>query len=216
MNVEAAREYYALEEIQKVNALKRKRLLTELDELDGPQKRVKASSVNMTLTMATVEKRMLDMDMMRLECRYSASVSREFTKRGAMDLKIAIAQMEAAMLERLETSLAGFRGVEYVASDKLKGKYTLMSKLQEELRQMPYARPLSAIPALTLPVAYHPPNKKLCLETGSLNADIWHHLLNSCFIRDRATLRTLRLCSISHAILIHSLSPEITGYYFCT
>lgn len=216
MDVEAAREYYTLEETQKVNALKRKRLLTELDELDGPQKRVKTSSVNMALTVATFEKRMIDLDMMHLEHRHSASVSREFTKRGAMGLKIALVQMEAAVLDRLESSLAGFRGVEYVASDKLKGKYTLISKLEEELRQMPYARPLNVIPALTLPVAYHPPNKKLCLETGSLNADIWHHLLFSCFIRDRATLRTLRLCNVSLAILIHSLSPEITGYYFCT
>jgi hypothetical protein len=218
MNVDGAREYYALEYIQKLNCLKRKRLLEELeteDENDDRlRKRVKEARVKMSLDIVVFEKNIIDLNMLHLENKYNVRVSLEFMKRRTLGLKVGCLQMEGAVLERLEYTFAIFQEIEYVMSDKLQEKYIAMANLNEELRLMPYARPLNVIPATTISLSYHPHQEKLCFETGTLNADIWRHNLFSSL--DRAALRSLRQCNVSFAILVHSLPPEITGYYFCT
>ena len=216
MNVDGAREYYALEEIQKVNCLKRKRLLEELETEDenGDRlcKRAKEARIKMSLDIVVSEKKMIDLNMIHLENRYSIKVSIEFMKRRSLGLKVMCLQMEVAVLERLESTFAVFQDIEYLMSDKLQEKYIAMANLEEELRLMPYARPLNVIPAITIPLSYHPHQANLFFEPGILDADVWHNILSSL---DRPTLRSLRKCNVSFAILVHSLPPAITGYHFC-
>ena len=95
----------------------------------------------------------------------------------------------------------------------LSSEYTELGAIEERLKQLPCIRPLTVIPATTIPFSYHPHRKQLCLETGLLNSDVWYHILSSL---DRATLRSLRLCNISFAIIIHDMPPETIGYKFCT
>ena len=95
-----------------------------------------------------------------------------------------------------------------------------IAMLQEEVAAMtferdtlPLERCLFSIPHRTLPVAYHPHRTNLCLETGSILPDVWQYILHEQ-IKCRATLRLLRLVSVSFAIMLHSMDPCVTGYIF--
>jgi len=76
---------------------------------------------------------------------------------------------------------------------------------------LPLKRCLFGIPHRTLPLAYHPHAAKLCLDTGSVLSDVWQHTLSK-YVQCRATLRLLRLVSVSFAIIVHSMHPSVTGY----
>ena len=98
-------------------------------------------------------------------------------------------------------------------SDRIQEKINYLLALREENYRMPYARPFFVVPITTLPFAFRIEHRYL--TTGTIHADIWQYLLSSYKIENRATLRVLRLCCISMAIIVHNVSPAITGYFFC-
>lgn len=208
--------YYALEEIQKENQQKRKRLLYEFDRLeknkrggdDGLKNRIKRMKIKMTLDTMAIEKNELDSSIERLADKYDSRISSGFGTGLIFPLKLL-------MVEQLKMTI-----VIYESTNQNGNKDALLidakTELANHLKELDlyaHPRPISTIPAIILPLVVHPGKSNLCLETGLLNADIWRNLL---FSLDRASLRTLRLCNVSLAILVHSLPSENTGYYFCT
>lgn len=207
--------YYALEEVQKENQQKRKRLLYEFDKLeknkygdDGLKNRIKRMKVKMALDTVAIEKNEIDSNIERLADKYDSRISDGFGPGFIFELKRLLAEQLKITISLYEsTNRNGNKDARII-----NGK-TELTNLQKELDLFAHPRPISTIPAITLPLAVHPGKSNLCLETGLLHADIWRNLL---FFLNRVSLRHLRLCNVSLAILVHSLPGENTGYYFCT
>lgn len=212
MEIEVAREYYALSETQKSIHMKKKRLLSEIDGLDERHEREDKRAKRLSMQIA-------DCDMEEIGC-HAATV--KLKSKYKWQHKSAIEDYRMKLMRkvaRIDTQVIVHqkrrqRLYFYVGNIDL---YTIRKQakqkgLKTELYNLPYARSLFVIPAITLPLPFHPNRQNLCFETGILDADIWHNVLSSL---DRSTLRSLRLCNISFAILVHSLPPAITGYHFC-
>lgn len=207
--------YYALEEVQKENQLKRKRLLYEFDKLeknkrgdDGLKNRIKRMKVKMALDTVAIEKNEIDSNIERLADKYDSRISNDFGPGLIFELKrLLVDQIKMTISIRESTNRNGNKDALIIESK------TELVNLQKELQLYAHPRPISTIPTITLPLAVHPGKSNLCLQTGLLNADIWRNLL---FFLDRVSLRRLRLCNVSLAILVHGLPSENTGYYFRT
>lgn len=204
--MEVAREYYELTEKRKSLYIKRKRLESEREELKTKRtgKRARLASIKSELEDVAVTDQEAYFALVRFKNKYSGVKSpyeeiRERVKHLIEIQRLRIDFLLSANHLPLLIELSD-------ASD-------MLASLIQEVNRLPHGRPLFVIPAVTLPLSMHPEHDRICLHTGTLNADIWHHIL---YTQNRATLRQLRLCCISLAILVHSMPPMHTGYLFCT
>lgn len=217
MEIEVAREYYALTEVQKSIRIKKKRLLSEIHTFDRQynreDKRAKRIDLQMAMNSCEKDERQGYMAMAELKNKYewhgvpSIAQYRNTLKKKVDKIYAELVIHKQWCRRQFPYSI---KNDKYAIKKEAKAE-----KLRAELYNLPHARPLFVVPAITLPLLFNPTREKLVLETGSLNADIWHFLLSSHFLVDRPTLRAMRLSCVSMAILVHGMLPEITGYFFC-
>lgn len=201
MEKEVAKEYYELTKLRKETILKRKRLQYEHDtQCDGPVKRM---TLVMALNMNHEEERQNCLAMARLKEKYEWKGDISGVQEFRRNAKEKIAKTRKLLQQDWRRSRE--------ANEKLNRKISYYATI---LRDIPMARPLFAIPAVTLPLAFHPNVEKLYLDTGALHADIWREVIRF-YYGDFATLRILRLTCVSMAIVIHSLPAAVTHFYFC-
>jgi hypothetical protein len=223
--MEVIRVYHELTEKRELVSCKRKRLESELDELKNSRKCAKRICIKNQLDelMASDQEAYLELARLKMQemsrlsdengiiTTYEASRSRLFSRIGWQQYSIQLLQEAMDHFVRR----GGDEQVFLCVSDRIHEKITYLLALWEEEYRMPYARPFFVVPITTLPFAFHPNVNHRSLTTGTIHADIWQHLLSSHKIENRATLRVLRLCCISMAILVHSMPSELTGYLIC-
>lgn len=217
MEIEVAREYYALTEAQKSIRMKKKRLLSEIHTFDREynreDKRAKRIDLQMAINSFEKEEREGYMAMAELKDKYEwHGVPSIAQYRNALKKKVDRIYAKMVLHKQWRQRQLPYNGKSDQYTIKKEAK---VEKLRAELYNLPHARPLFVVPAITLPLLFNPTREKLVLETGSLNADIWQFLLSSHFLVDRPTLRAMRLSCVSMAILVHGMLPEIIGYFFC-
>lgn len=236
MEVEAAYEYFSVQERRQKQREKKKRLYSEIDDAgdllvyahkrskQDPHReatikqlvehktalvikshRVSAKERECHLALAQVRAKYQKTDFLLAHSRYHTK--KVFLTHIAKQCRANILnlQITASVMPRL-------------AMSSVAGVMTRIGLLQKEMLDvalkydtLPLKRCLFAIPHRTLPLAYHPHRTHLCLDTGSILSDVWQYILNQ-YVKCRATLRLLRLVSVSFAIMVHSLGPSITGY----
>lgn len=227
--METVREYRDLTEKRKSISNKRKRLESELDELkisrQRGNKRTKQASIKNQLNDLLVADQEAYLALARLKMKETlrltdknGPITSSEASRSRLISRIewqqyCITLLQEAMEHFIERG--GNEDVFHCVSLRIGEKIACLVTLFDEEYQMPHARPFFAVPPITLPFTLQPNPEQLSLTTGSIHADIWQYLLSSYKIEDRATLNVLRLCCVSLAIIVHSLSPNLIGYFFC-
>lgn len=208
-----AREYYALTEARKSNDVKKKRLLSEIGELDGQYEREDKRARQVALNRCDDDDHASYLALTELKGKYvwqgEPSIDR---RRREIEKKIETQNKFMTSVGHADENPFHTAG----KAEQLRAKcQASLAKLHKQRQELPHPRPLFVVPPVTLPLLFHPNRENSVLETGTLNADVWQFILSLRPLIDRPILRVMRLSCISMAILVHGMPPEITGYLLC-